>query len=482
MISELRVLTTKEYDSDEVSMIEPHSPLSTQFNNKVYSDFIVQVKDNQFRLHKVILSQSPFFKQFLDQDSCTIDCDATGLEICLLDLYHSSRSNIKSQDILKALDVACYLELHDLAYFCYDFILTKLQKLEDIILYCSQLQKGNITEKYYSRLNQAILGTLLYCSSICSNKQVDEMTIEECPVHPDTPLSLFLAQLPLVWIEKVMKSDLLCVACEFDRYSLVKQILRLRQSRPVQVILEHSESESESESEKELENVKESVVSGVAKKVYSLFDGLIPRPKKRKLEDSDDETVASPVIERIIKPLPNRPTLPQTISSIYEFGIIYTYMTFPQLGVVKKDEIVPLHLALESYWLQAELGTNDHGKELPPFRFAYCFTNVTKYFEQDQSVMTSDPVMCAGVQYRLLLCKENNEIKALLQKSKGKGPLVSYSIYAFDHRCELEKHQVVRFTQPVTTVKNGQGFANPLTNSIKTEQDRIWLTCSVTFE
>jgi hypothetical protein len=474
---ELEALSTKNHDPDELQILEVQDPLSSQFDDDSFSDFVVYVRNQTFRLHKVILSQSPFLKQHLNQDSVVLDCDPVGIKLCLLDLYHTSRSNIRNENIFQVLDAACFLELHELSYFCYDFILTKLTKLETIQLFCSQIHQGNnnITEKYATRLNQALLGTLLYCCSVCSSEVVEEMS-EIDSVCPDTPLCLFLANLPLIWIEKVMKSDMLCIPCEFDRYVLMKQILWLRQSRPVEAVTVELPAQK-----------KDNVVTGVAKKVYSLFDGLIPRAKKRKLEESDEETVSSPVCaKRAIKPLPNRPTLPQTISNIYESGIIYTYMTFPQLGIVKKDEIVPLHLALESYWLQAELGTNEHGKELPPLRFAYCFSSVSKYFEnQENTVMTSDPVICAGVQYRLLLCKdkEKNEIKALLQKSKGKGPSVAYSIYAFDNRALLEKHQVIQLVQPITTVTNGEGFANPLLqNPFKTEQDRIWLTCSVTFE
>jgi hypothetical protein len=482
---DLAVLDTKVHDEDDITIIEKTNPLSLQFDDGLYSDFVVFVRTTSYRLHKVILSQSPFLKKYLESDSVVLDCEPVGLQICLQDLYYHPRDSIQNENVFQVLDVACYLELQELAYFCYSFILDKLTKLESIHVFCSQLQQAspNISQKFKDKLHQAVLGTLLYCCSLCSTEDHDHMEDTIYPPGPKTPLCLFLAPLPLVWIEKIMKSDQLTIPCEFERYQLVKSILRLRQTRPVQVTVD---SESEEEEEEKVE-IKQTVVSGVAKKMYSLFDTWIPKAKKRKLEESDDETVSSPVAEqRIIKPLPNRPTLPQTISNIYESGIIYTYMTFPQLGIVKKDEIVPLHLALESYWLQAELGTNEVGKNLPPFRFGYCFEKVSEFFkEPSNTLMTSDSVVCAGIQYRLLLSRETekDEIKALLQKSKGKGPSVAYSIYAFDSRTILDKHQVIHLVKPVTTVKNGEGFANPLPAvTFKTETDRIWLTCCVHFE
>jgi hypothetical protein len=483
---EVAVLDTKVHNEDDIQIIEKTNPLSLQFDDGLYSDFVVFVRTTSYRLHKVILSQSPFLKKYLESDSVVLDCEPVGLQICLQDLYYHPRASIQNDNVFQVLDVACYLELQELAYFCYTFILDKLTKLESIHVFCSQLQQGgpNISQKYKEKLHQAVLGTLLYCCSLCSMDEPDRMEDRVYPPGPMTPMCLFLAQLPLVWIERIVKSDLLTIPCEFERYQLVKSILRLRQSRPVQVTVESS---SEEEEEEEKVEAKQTVVSGVAKKVYSLLDNWIPKAKKRKLEESDDETVSSPVSEqRIIKPLPNRPTLPQTISSMYESGIVYTYMTFPQLGIVKKDEIVPLHLALESYWLQAELGTNEAGKNLPPFRFGCCFEKVSAFFKDPgNTLMTSDSVVCAGIQYRLLLAKDNDkdEIKALLQKSKGKGPSVAYSIYAFDSRTNLDKHQVIHLVKPITTVKNGEGFANPLPSvAFKTETDRIWLTCCVHFE
>ncbi|KAI8928843.1 hypothetical protein BC831DRAFT_446784 [Entophlyctis helioformis] len=156
---------------------------------------------------------------------------------------------------------------------------------------------------------------------------------------------------------------------------------------------------------------------------------------------------------------------------IFEQCIVYTYMTFPQLDIVKRDGLVPTSIVLESHWLQAELSNGmlptpasfpfavatravldrgrmsassgsidsataaadtEHGEQaaqepassLPSFRFGARFDNVSEqvaaydhlatvgdYGDTDIDddgdlrplVMYSTPVVCAGIQYRLVL-------------------------------------------------------------------------------
>nr|KAJ3422832.1 hypothetical protein HK105_006128 [Polyrhizophydium stewartii] len=147
------------------------------------------------------------------------------------------------------------------------------------------------------------------------------------------------------------------------------------------------------------------------------------------------------------------------LKQIFEKSINFTYMTFPQLEAIKSDGIVPTNLVLESHWLQAELSnpqaaarlrykppsqrsqrsasrahTGASGSSLPPFRFAVRFDNVREQFAAHQHLMTrgvsgggsqddddesaapnaahrplmiySQPVVCAGTQYRLVLSYE----------------------------------------------------------------------------
>lgn len=142
-----------------------------------------------------------------------------------------------------------------------------------------------------------------------------------------------------------------------------------------------------------------------------MFDGFLP--KKRKLDEDEIKENTLPISNRPIKPFKSRlysqpstsnKILPKTLSSIFETGIVYTYMTFPQLTKVKKDEIVPMNLALESFWLQTELGNDAQSVSLPPLRFSCKFENIRAYFEEDVVQMSSKPFECAGIQYRLLLC------------------------------------------------------------------------------
>ncbi|TPX34230.1 hypothetical protein SmJEL517_g03084 [Synchytrium microbalum] len=106
-------------------------------------------------------------------------------------------------------------------------------------------------------------------------------------------------------------------------------------------------------------------------------------------------------------------------------GIIYTYMTFDQLQLVRRDCIVPEQELFQSLWLQTALtnqpGASSHqlpsirladstllGKrKIPPFRFSVVFRNVIKSFQEGALEghwnVSSDPVQCAGIQYRVVL-------------------------------------------------------------------------------
>lgn len=250
--------------------------------------------------------------------------------------------------------------------------------------------------------------------------------------------SLYLAQLPLRWIQHVLAADCLAINCEFDRYCLTKTIFEIRQARIIpdytNVIVEEFQSAAMIPAMLPKPESPKKAVS-VANTIYRLIDRVISgTAKKRKLDEeyfapfpqNNVKEIAPEVAvsqDRVILPLPvlspklrfatsSVPTLPSTLANIYEKGIIYTYMTFSQLGyfilfyirVVKKDEIVPFHLALESYWLQTELGSrealnhSENSNKLPPLRFSSKFENINEFFRKSPkpAVMVSDPVNCAG--------------------------------------------------------------------------------------
>ena len=166
---------------------------------------------------------------------------------------------------------------------------------------------------------------------------------------------------------------------------------------------------------------------------------------------------------------------------------------------------MPFHLALESYWKQAELlqGSNvsdmvesPDQQESLPFRFAVKFSSIISYFNKfpRPAMMTSESISCAGIQYRLLLSieKERDEgsdeivLKALLQKSKGKGPKLAYSIYMYDQRQPLTHSTLLTCLDPITKCdQEGEGYANEIRLQSKVKQesgkDCIWLTISMKF-
>ncbi|KAJ3326753.1 hypothetical protein HDU76_012675 [Blyttiomyces sp. JEL0837] len=128
------------------------------------------------------------------------------------------------------------------------------------------------------------------------------------------------------------------------------------------------------------------------------------------------------------------------IASVFKNGITYTFMTFAQLEKVKMDKIVPDSSVMQSFWMQAELAnrigsphqgtiaprpsemgsqsimTSDMLASMGNFKFAVRFRNVRNFFKvhptrtwenvtmaEKDKMMPSDPVKCAGADFRLLL-------------------------------------------------------------------------------
>jgi hypothetical protein len=253
-----------------------------------------------------------------------------------------------------------------------------------------------------------------------------------------------------------------------------------------------NDEDNESSDKESIENTPPKVQSYFS----ALFSGIMH--KKRKLDELDQD-VKSPSVKFAIKSRPIRP-LPQKRHSesfaqvkwqqIFEKCPVYTYMTFPQLETVKNDGIVPSSTVLSSYWLQAELATNP-SIGIPKFRFACKFLDVSTHFLEDGAPdMYSEPVSCAGIQYRILISREDRCLKALLQRSKGHDAYgVQYSIYLVDHRAPMDTEYLLRFLDPITTCdKSGSGHAYgiELEKCVKHEKeqflDEVWLIAVVSFE
>ncbi|KAI8612030.1 hypothetical protein BC830DRAFT_1138640 [Chytriomyces sp. MP71] len=120
------------------------------------------------------------------------------------------------------------------------------------------------------------------------------------------------------------------------------------------------------------------------------------------------------------------------ILHMFETSIIYTYMTFAQLERVKADRIVSDTAVLNSFWMQAELinrfttptfpgSTSTSGAALPsalgPFRFSAKFSGLQAFVIEradaiergEKVVVASEPIKCAGIDFRLLLSVEVGE-------------------------------------------------------------------------
>ncbi|KAJ3067543.1 hypothetical protein HDU98_009231 [Podochytrium sp. JEL0797] len=115
------------------------------------------------------------------------------------------------------------------------------------------------------------------------------------------------------------------------------------------------------------------------------------------------------------------------ILHMFETGITYTYMPFSHLERVKQDRIVSDAAVLNSFWLQAELINRfttpfqqAGGEGLPAglgaFRFSVRFGDVWGWVMEnvgalergagEKVVSVSEPIKCAGVDYRVLLSVE----------------------------------------------------------------------------
>lgn len=183
--------------------------------------------------------------------------------------------------MISCLVAACYLQLTDLCIFCSDYIQECMSSLDHVFEFASMIQNMNcskdgiigelgsdldstvhqadqvflkLVSTYHTKLFKACLGTVLYTSSLCSfeDDAEENYTLSSDHYHypkldAPIPLCVFLAQLPLVWIEKVVSCDCLVIQSEFERYHLVKQILHKRQARVNLDTICQAEGEAEDE-------------------------------------------------------------------------------------------------------------------------------------------------------------------------------------------------------------------------------------------
>ena len=458
--------------------------------------------------------------------------------------------------------------------------------------------------RYHAKLTSFCLGRLCSLVAIRSFKSVEDATSSR--MVPKMLLD-FLGNLPMKWIKRLIECDWLCVTCEFDRYLIAKEILlnREQKDKPAPTVVEKP-SEKTTAAVESAHNAEQFdsidldddgtpsrdedsffeppiVPHSSSLFSYNIFSSMLGSmsAKKRRIDETpeaaDGESVSSETVvsKRLVKQPKSRKSVlvskkskqqsnsapfdkdcmssqsqAMLIKGIFESSIVYTYMTFPQLDIIKKDGIVPSGLVLESYWRQAELSNQVSGIQsdnfasaIPsalkaPFRFAARFDNLSEKFSgsnnafgdaaSNPATLYSNCVVCAGIQYRLLLTydstimgrdtvinldsdpkqttsdedsvddtvEQQNGLRALLQRScpsssADKTPAISYKIYAFDLRqqsSQLKKSNP--FFEPVTICNaSGEGDVDLLPINVTKKQnstrlpdeDSIWLVAVVEF-
>ncbi|KNC97252.1 uncharacterized protein SPPG_07639 [Spizellomyces punctatus DAOM BR117] len=514
------------------------------FRTGRFSDVKIISHNHVYRLHRVILLQSPFFKRLLlDENGGEVvivegflgveiggDWRVTreGVQTALRDLYAASqRASITPLNVLSILPAACFFELHSLKSYCVNTILTTLST-DTIVTYATQLERlrphgvlsspyghkhayGRLFAECHRKLSEAVLGFLCGVVNVGLAKEIPDsekghaMSAEQV-----------LTRLPLCWVRRVLESDLLCVQSEFERYELVKRVVGSRRVTGCRVLADDvpikqeflsdndctftrnddlevslwSETASVLEDTTNHSNSADSLTrnAGPTDAVLrlrnyfgNLFEKVVPTNigarKRKRTDNSDDESpfgltngregeeeqfveavedfaqaphtsirtptrrvpahgrspISSPrsinrhYIPGALSPTPQATPEDAVMAGVFQTAVIYTYMTFPQLELVKRDGIVPDAVVLESFWTQAELmngGRSAARKGFQKFRFAVKFKNVANYFLGKSGqhlgsmypsvsdtgtditkpgIMCSESVLCAGLQYRVLL-------------------------------------------------------------------------------
>ncbi|TPX57469.1 hypothetical protein PhCBS80983_g03820 [Powellomyces hirtus] len=604
MLSAQRAPSPAVKPSDDVSEMQDAEELRTAnfhaaFTTGRFSDILIISHDHVYRLHRVMLMQSPFFRRLLLDEtgsevvvvegSLCIEIGGDwrvvreGMDISLEDLYMppSYRSKkVNTTNVLAVLPAACFLELESLARHCVSTILGTLAR-ETVIDYAVQLERLRLPVRdapspygpkhaytklfgqCLTQLSDAILSFLcgVINAGLCTDADAEALLDEhEDAVSAET----LLVQLPLCWIRRVLESDLLCVPNEYERYELVKRVVKMRRvtTRQEEVIYVKPEGDQVEESQEDVDvsmwsEADTSSIAGTRRantpshvadlvtrnaiaaegvfRLRSYVGSLLTRvvsssssvnsnaPKsndrKRKRRPSDVENFSpsdteeeefveavehiatpqssgrrtpilrtprrSPVISAARPPRSTSSvvhthfgpgTLPPTaqasaedtvMAGVFQTAIVYTYMTFPQLELVKKDGIVPDAVVLESFWMQAELmnggnaglgglngrGLPSLGRNFGKFRFAVEFRDIYDYFfgpsarsssagkgkgpsiypnaaedaernaPKRKDIMISKSVVCAGLQYRVLLSIAKDE-----EEDKENGPTGSEAL------------------------------------------------------
>ncbi|KAJ3187783.1 hypothetical protein HDU85_006176 [Gaertneriomyces sp. JEL0708] len=235
--------------------------LLSAFSSGRFSDVSLVIHSHIYKLHRIILLQSPFLARLLldehkqemviVEDALVLECigdvriSRAGMESALRDLYSppSSRSLINAQTALSILAAACYLELPSLAHHCTTTLLSTLSPTSILSLASaletmrppadmrSMTRYGNthmyprLFSRHWGLLDKAVEGYLcLAVGGLWSRlKHGDQQESEDQQL-----LDELLGGLPLCWVRRVVESDTLCIGSEFERYEMVKRIYEVR--------------------------------------------------------------------------------------------------------------------------------------------------------------------------------------------------------------------------------------------------------------
>lgn len=390
-----------------------------------------------------------------------------------------------------------------MADFCSDLILTRMNAatIHSMILSVDKLSSPNIKTAYgdahgyntllashHDNLEKCCLSYLLQLTCAIGFESTKRFADSDpksfIPGSQWKSAELLLASLSISWIKKVLEYQTICIESEFARYATIKRIFEYREGGlPVKDEQECGSPVNESDNNPKGTDGKESTY------ISNILDSVLPSQKKRKRSYSVEEKN-------------NNFGHDADKNLILKNSVNYIHMSFTDLVTCRNDQLISEDTYFKSFWKQAELlhGIGLPGMHIQPFRFSVRFLETGGLFDEakPEKTFSSDPILCAGAQYRVILCKSDNQntpenledcivvedvhnrssktnIKVLLQRTRSSSNNlnkdkfdISYKLYCFDRQAFTKgKIQDAAFFEPITVCNfDGSGVAKPLPNGV----------------
>ena len=426
---------------------------------------------------------------------------------------HGRNALITTENAVSVLSFACFLELKDLADFCSDILLTRMSAstIHSMIMEIDRLATGHVITAYgpyggdhayhtllalhHDNLEKCCLSYLLQLTCAIgfeSNTKYSESQQNQIvPWSQWKHADCLLASLSNSWIRKIIGYHTICIESEFARYSTIKKIYEYKEKS--MIIKTEADLEHMNQSEPLQVDIEKSDKGSY---LANILDSVLPTHKKRKRTDSFD--------------LRANNELEYERSVLLKNNVHYIHLSFAELVSCRNDQIVNDDIILRSFWEQAEIlhGVTTPGKRMPEFRFSVRFLDTGNLLDDNKpdKTFSSDPITCAGAQYRVILCRSNNQntpeniedciviedertqanasrnsttksksvVKALLQRTRSssssqKGNFdISYKLYCFDRNAFIKGNiQDAAFFEPFTVCNfDGSGVAKHLPSSM----------------